>query len=91
MKELFENFGYVADPHGAIGYLALKAYTEESGFEGTGVFLETAHPVKFLDVIPKKISEKIVLPKAIEEILPKKKVAQKITTYTELKENLLQH
>jgi hypothetical protein len=45
--------------------------------------------VKFLDVIPKEISEKIDLPKSIEEILPKKKVAQKITSYAELKDDLL--
>ena len=91
MKELFEHFGYIADPHGAIGYNALKDYIRDSGFNGIGVFLETAHPVKFLDVIPEGISEKIVLPKAIEAILPKKKVANKISTYSELKINLLQH
>ena len=91
MNELFKHFGYIADPHGAIGYSALKEYKKDSGFQGIGVFLETAHPVKFLDVIPKDISEKIVLPKAIEEILPKKKVARKIATYSELKDNLLGH
>ncbi|MCW5520023.1 threonine synthase [Aureitalea sp. L0-47] len=89
MKYLYYKFGYIADPHGAIGYSALKAYTRDSGFDGLGIFLETAHPVKFLDVIPKEISEKIDLPKSIKEILPKKKVAQKITSYAELKQNLL--
>jgi len=46
MKEVFDNTGYVLDPHGAVGYRAL-ADSLSSSLTGRGVFLETAHPVKF--------------------------------------------
>lgn len=46
MRRVYREFGYVLDPHGAVGYCALenylRAHPEDSGF-----FLETAHPVKF--------------------------------------------
>jgi threonine synthase len=89
MKELFSEFGYIADPHGAIGYSALKDFIRETGYSGVGVFLETAHPVKFLDVIPKEISRNIKLPEVIKNIIDKQKVAAKISTYSELKSSLL--
>ncbi|MBT8263463.1 MAG: threonine synthase [Bacteroidia bacterium] len=89
MNSLFSEFDYIADPHGAIGYSALKDYIKETGFDGLGVFLETAHPVKFLDVIPKEITEKIILPQAIANIVHKEKIAGKISTYSQLKSSLL--
>ncbi|MDC1522909.1 threonine synthase, partial [Flavobacteriaceae bacterium] len=48
LKEIYTTSGYVADPHGAVGYLGLKAYLKDHP-EKYGIFLETAHPVKFLD------------------------------------------
>lgn len=41
MKAVYEKPGYVLDPHGAVGYKAL----DDSGTRG--IFLETAHQVKF--------------------------------------------
>ena len=41
MRDVFEKFGYILDPHGAVAYRAL----EDSGRRG--VVLETAHPIKF--------------------------------------------
>ena len=49
MKKIYTNAGYIADPHGAVGYLGLKKYGLNK--DEFGVFLETAHPVKFLDVV----------------------------------------
>ncbi len=46
MKEVYEKFGYILDPHGAVGYRALADYLERNP-ERRGIFLETAHPVKF--------------------------------------------
>jgi len=88
LQKLYSEKNYIADPHGAIGYLALKEFMD--GAENTiGVFLETAHPVKFIDVIPKNISEAIKIPEAIQGILSKTKKAEKISTYSELKQLLL--
>ena len=58
MQEIYESFSYVADPHGAIGYLGLQKYFENNA-DYYGVFLETAHPVKFLDVVEKAIKTKV--------------------------------
>ncbi|MEL6812713.1 MAG: threonine synthase [Bacteroidota bacterium] len=85
---LYSKIGYMADPHGAIGYLALKEYMKDN-HDTLGIFLETAHPVKFLDVLPKKILEAINIPEAIQALLHQEKKAEKISTYTQLKQLLL--
>ena len=54
MKILYDDFNYVADPHGAIGYLAAKAYQKKQN-DHARRFLETAHPTKFLDVVKQVI------------------------------------
>ncbi|HAT65910.1 MAG TPA: threonine synthase [Flavobacteriaceae bacterium] len=88
MKSLYERHNYIADPHGAVGYLALKEYLKEHPNK-LGIFLETAHPVKFLDVIPKKLVARIEMPESIKQILQKKKKAETILTYSQLKSKLL--
>ncbi|MDT8417935.1 MAG: threonine synthase [Lutibacter sp.] len=87
MKEIKAKHNYIADPHGAVGYLGLK----KQGVEANtfGIFLETAHPVKFLNVVEPIINETIELPKQIKEVIDKEKVSIKISTYEELKEFLL--
>ncbi|MFO7673096.1 MAG: threonine synthase [Lutibacter sp.] len=87
MKEIKEKHHYIADPHGAVGYLGLKKHgIDDNAF---GIFLETAHPVKFLNVVEPIINETIDLPKQIKEVIDKEKVSIKISKYIELKEFLL--
>jgi threonine synthase len=87
MQEIYNTSGYVADPHGAVGYLGLKKYgLQENEF---GIFLETAHPVKFLDVVEKTLPVKIEIPKQIQKIINNKKVAIKVANYQDLKAFLL--
>jgi threonine synthase len=88
MKKIYDNSGYVADPHGAVGYLGLKKYgLKENEF---GVFLETAHPVKFLDVVESTLPVKVGIPEQIQKIMNNKKVAIKASTYEDLKAFLMQ-
>lgn len=88
IEKLYSEKKYIADPHGAIGYLALKEYLKDK--DGlTGIFLETAHPVKFMDVIPDDIAEQIVITDEIKTLLTQKKEARFIRKYEELKEFLL--
>ncbi len=83
MQRIYKKSNYIADPHGAVGYLGLETYgLRDSEF---GVFLETAHPVKFLDVVEKTLAENISIPKNIQAIMSKEKKAIEITTYEELK------
>ncbi len=81
--------GYIADPHGAIGYAALKAYLSKQNNTAQGVFLETAHPIKFLDVMPKDISKNIEMPQQIAVLMDRKKESLKINNYAGLKTFLL--
>jgi threonine synthase len=88
MLKIYHYCSYVADPHGAVGYLGLKKYQEKHP-NTYGIFLETAHPVKFLDIVEDTIRENIDLPDKIAKIMDKKKKAIAISTYEELKNYLL--
>lgn len=88
MQDVHTETEYVMDPHGAVGYLGLKQYLKEQD-KTQGIFLETAHPVKFLDVVEPVIQKRIPFPPQIEEIMDRKKVADSISTYDELKAFLL--
>ncbi len=86
MKKIYKNSGYVADPHGAVGYLGLKKHgLKENEF---GVFLETAHPVKFLDVVEDTLPVKVEIPEQIKGVIDQKKVAIKASSYQDLKDFL---
>jgi threonine synthase len=84
IKELKERCNYIADPHGAIGYMALKEYMAEH--EVTGIFLETAHPIKFRDEVEPVIEVEIQLPYILKNILDKDvKASQCGKTFNEFK------
>ncbi len=86
--KIYNTSGYIADPHGAVGYLGLKKYQENH--PGTyGIFLETAHPVKFLDVVEETIGESLDIPPQIEKVMDKEKISIAIKNYRELKDFLL--
>jgi len=85
---IFKNSNYITDPHGAVGYLGLKKYLKNDS-DKQGVFFETAHPVKFLDVIEPVIDKKIDFPEQIKQVINKKKEASLIDSYKQLKEFLL--
>jgi threonine synthase len=87
LLELYKDYNYVADPHGAVGYLGAKAYLENN--DAHVVFLETAHPTKFLDVVEGVIEKSVPLPPQIEAVMDKEKVATAIDSYEELKGFLL--
>lgn len=90
MKLIKEKSNYIVDPHGAVGYLGLKKYlSENSNNNIQGIFLETAHPVKFLDVVEPIINQTIKLPKQIKKVIKKKKIAISISNYQQLKKFLL--
>jgi threonine synthase len=89
IMELYKSKNYLLDPHGAVGYLALKNYLDNHpGL--MGYFAETAHPVKFFDVVEPIINNKISLPSVIESIINKEKKSTKIEVeYNQLKDYLL--
>lgn len=70
IKAVYQSKGYLLDPHGAVGYLALKEYLSTNKNKA-GFFLETAHPAKFENVIEPLINKKIALPDQVRNIFGK--------------------
>jgi threonine synthase len=89
IAEVYEKNKYLLDPHGAVGYIALKKYLQNNTGK-QGFFLETAHPVKFYDVVEPVIKKQIEQPLAIQLLLnkPNKSVKMKSDS-KELKRFLL--
>lgn len=71
MIEVFKKYNYVIDPHGAVGYLALKEYQKEN--DSVGIILETAHPAKFLDDVESILNSKIDIPERLISLKDKHK------------------
>ena len=89
LKEIYDLKSYIADPHGAVGYLGLKEYLEQQNEDFYGVFLETAHPVKFLDSVNKTLKLEVEIPERLKDTLSKEKTSIPIKDYSELKSYLL--
>ena len=91
MRSLFNSHNYLSDPHSAVGYLGLKEYMAINNIENVnGIFISTAHSIKFKDVVENAIDTNIDYPKSIKDILVKEKKSSSIENYSELKEYLLQ-
>lgn len=66
LSRVYKETGYLMDPHGTCGYQAL----EEGLLPGeTGIFLETAHPAKFLDTVQEIIGETVEIPVKLQEFM----------------------
>lgn len=88
LLHIYRSNGYCADPHGAVGYLGLKKYQADHP-NTFGIFLETAHPVKFLDIVEETIDEQLPIPPQIKKVMDKDKKSINIKTYSDLKTFLL--
>jgi len=66
LKDCYSKTGYLLDPHGACGYRALEEYLKA---DEVGVFLETAHPAKFLETVENIIGEKVEIPFKLQEFM----------------------
>jgi threonine synthase len=84
MQKIYKNSNYITEPHGAVGYLGLKKELKKQP-NSIGVFLETAHPIKFLDTVEPTLNIKLEIPKQIESVLGKEKISIKISSYDDLK------
>lgn len=66
IQACYQQTGYLLDPHGACGYQALKDMLREGE---TGIFLETAHPAKFLSTVENIIGEKVEIPEKLQAFM----------------------
>jgi len=87
--EVFNQHQYIIDPHGAVGYLAFKEY-QKNNPSTKGIILETAHPSKFIDVLPEEIATQVTIPDRLAVLAQKPKVAIPFSTqFSEFKSFLL--
>ena len=88
IRNVLANDKYLLDPHGAVAYQALKDYliTNESA---KGIFLETAHPVKFYDVVEPVIQQQVPVPESVQKQLNKVKQSFKIAADSNLLKSFL--
>jgi threonine synthase len=90
MKMLHDRFGYIADPHTAVGVLGWEAYRREHPEPAQGLVLATAHPAKFADVVKKAIGTAPPLPERLAAYLKRDKLSLPISSsYDEFKRFLL--
>lgn len=91
IKEIYSKFGYIMDPHGAVGYLAMKKYLSENALSNfQGIILETAHPAKFSSAVNEELNIEVEIPRVLKESLLRKKNAIKISkNFTDFKSFLL--
>lgn len=88
--ELYEKYGYLSEPHGAVAYLGARAYQKETRSASPLVFLGTAHPAKFLPVIPKELAQKIAVPAQLLTLQDKPAFKTTISNnFSELKKHLI--
>jgi threonine synthase len=88
MKQVFEEENYMLDPHGAVGYRALKADLKPGEI---GIFLETAHPAKFTETVESVLGEgTVVLPEKLAAFMKGKKLSIPLSTeFADFKQFLL--
>ena len=77
MEECFKDTGYILDPHGAVGYRALKQSLRPGE---TGVFLETAHPAKFKDTVEAHIGCEVEIPSRLADFMKGEKQSVAMTS-----------
>lgn len=90
MVSVYKKTGYIMDPHGAVGYLGLMKNEKVRSGEVNGVFLETAHPAKFIETVEETLKTKIEIPARLQEFLNREKKAINLgIDYADFKEWLL--
>lgn len=89
IQKVYQQYGYLLDPHGAVAYAALRQYQQENK-NGRGYILETAHTVKFPDAVKTATGQEAPIPPAAMELFGKQKRSiPRQKEYASFKEYLL--
>jgi threonine synthase len=80
IKQVYEERGYLLDPHSAIAYLGLKRDRDQGlGIrDQIGIFLATAHPAKFSEIVEPILGRPIETPEPLADALSKPRHVLKI-------------
>lgn len=88
MRIVYENYKYILDPHGAVGYLGLTSYQKDKPC--TGILLETAHPSKFKNVVDEVVGD-VEIPERLKSCLAHDKMSIEMSKeYEDFKAYLLE-
>jgi threonine synthase len=79
IREVYLEYSYLLDPHGAVGYLASQEFSRDN--DASVIFLETAHPSKFLETVNKATGKEWDLHPTLQ------KLSNQQETYTSLEKN----
>jgi threonine synthase len=79
MRSVLSRSNYLLDPHGAVGYLGLMKFKSQFSVNAPGVFLETAHPAKFHEVVEATVGKQVDLPDALARLSDKQKKSTRIS------------
>ena len=74
IHRVYKTNNYILDPHGAVSFLAAEQFIQEQK-GASAIILETAHPVKFPEVVEEAIGETIAIPDSVKFLLDKDKVS----------------
>lgn len=89
IKEVYEQYHYLIDPHTAVAYKAMDDYLQKHPGD-KGIIISTAHPVKFPEVVEEEIGHAIELPEQVKYIVTKESIKRTINTdYKELSSYLM--
>ena len=85
-----QHHGYCAEPHGAIAYLGLE-HDQLNTENELGIFLETAHPIKFASAVERALNRTLEEPESIKALRLKTPQTEQLSTYEDLKAVLLSY
>jgi threonine synthase len=90
MHDVEQNFGYMLDPHTAVGVLGWQSYAKQNHAATRGIVLATAHPSKFAETVARATGVRPEMPERLSAFLdrPKKSIPFP-NRFSELQEFLL--
>lgn len=92
MQAVYAEYGYILDPHTAIGYLAWRAYQKQKCGNAFGIVLGTAHPAKFQEDVVEILQTEVSIPPSLQQLLKRNKSAVPMPAHYEaFREWLLSH
>jgi threonine synthase len=69
MQEVYRQYNYILDPHGAVAYRAFQNYQKQEKQAVQGIILGTAHPAKFGEVVTEALHVEPPMPPQLASCL----------------------
>ncbi len=74
MRDIYERYNYIADPHGAVGWLGVEHWRRKNDAHIPAVFLETAHPAKFAHTVREACGVNVDIPERLARFRNRPKI-----------------